>query len=174
MAAEGGDMGMNASPCKARSGHFDSPAWLEYAPAAYEPGHRTGQIITGLVKVLGAPDGGHIVGPHMLDHLRSRTSLLRFPPEGRASRGPHGSIRHRPFGAFRFPPSQKELRMSDVTSTPGFDLQDLELDLSDLTVTSMRDTAALPEGGASWGSCSCQASSSCAQPQLETIPLAAG
>lgn len=173
MAVEGGDMGMNALPCKAWSGQFGFSGWLEYASAAYEPGHRTGQIIKGLVKVLGAPDSGHIVGPHMLDHLRLRASLLQFPPEGRAFRGPQGSIRHRPFGAFRFPPSQKELRMSDNTSTPGFDLQDLELDLSDLTVTSMRDTAALPEGGASWGSCSCQGSSSCAQPQPET-PLAAG
>ncbi|RKE17129.1 thiazolylpeptide-type bacteriocin [Streptomyces sp. TLI_171] len=43
------------------------------------------------------------------------------------------------------------------------DLQDL--DLSELTVTSLRDTVALPENGASWGSCSCQGSSSCAQPQ---------
>ncbi|UFQ99978.1 thiazolylpeptide-type bacteriocin [Streptomyces sp. Go40/10] len=42
---------------------------------------------------------------------------------------------------------------------------DLDLDLTDLTVTSLRDTAALPENGASWGSCSCQGSSSCAQPQ---------
>ncbi|MFD7630227.1 thiazolylpeptide-type bacteriocin [Streptomyces sp. NPDC059851] len=49
-----------------------------------------------------------------------------------------------------------------------FDLQDLDLDLGDLTVTSMRDTAALPEGGASWGSCSCQGSSSCAQPRSES------
>ncbi|MEV7774346.1 thiazolylpeptide-type bacteriocin [Kitasatospora sp. NPDC086791] len=49
--------------------------------------------------------------------------------------------------------------MSDTT----LDLQDL--DLSELTVTSLRDTVALPENGASWGSCSCQASSSCAQPQ---------
>ncbi|WP_030343471.1 thiazolylpeptide-type bacteriocin [Streptomyces sp. NRRL S-1022] len=49
------------------------------------------------------------------------------------------------------------------------ELQDLaldtDLDLTDLTVTSLRDTAALPENGASWGSCSCQGSSSCAQPQ---------
>ncbi|MEV6805696.1 thiazolylpeptide-type bacteriocin [Streptomyces sp. NPDC017248] len=55
------------------------------------------------------------------------------------------------------------------------ELQDLaldtDLDLSDLTVTSLRDTAALPENGASWGSCSCQASSSCAQPQ-ENGPVA--
>ncbi|GHG61777.1 thiazolylpeptide-type bacteriocin [Streptomyces griseocarneus] len=58
--------------------------------------------------------------------------------------------------------------MSDLARTTDFALQDLELDLSDLTVTSMRDTAALPEGGASWGSCSCQGSSSCAQPRLET------
>ncbi|MEU5536361.1 thiazolylpeptide-type bacteriocin [Streptomyces sp. NPDC020362] len=52
------------------------------------------------------------------------------------------------------------------------ELQDLgldaDLDLTDLTVTSLRDTAALPENGASWGSCSCQGSSSCAQPQVET------
>ncbi|MFK0256511.1 thiazolylpeptide-type bacteriocin [Streptomyces sp. NPDC090445] len=49
-----------------------------------------------------------------------------------------------------------------------FDLQDLDLDLSDLTVTSMRDSAALPEGGASHGSCSCQASSSCNKPHLDS------
>ncbi|MFF4444516.1 thiazolylpeptide-type bacteriocin [Streptomyces sp. NPDC001502] len=55
--------------------------------------------------------------------------------------------------------------MSDTAHTPEAELHDLELDLGDLTVTSMRDTAALPEGGASWGSCSCQGSSSCAQPQ---------
>ncbi|WP_404953258.1 thiazolylpeptide-type bacteriocin [Streptomyces sp. 147326] len=54
--------------------------------------------------------------------------------------------------------------MSDTARTPETELHDLELDLGDLTVTSMRDTAALPEGGASWGSCSCQGSSSCAQP----------
>jgi Thiopeptide-type bacteriocin precursor len=52
--------------------------------------------------------------------------------------------------------------MSDSTANAGFDLQDL--DLSDLTVTSMRDTVALPENGASWGNCSCQGSSSCASP----------
>ncbi|MFF7636369.1 thiazolylpeptide-type bacteriocin [Kitasatospora sp. NPDC008050] len=51
--------------------------------------------------------------------------------------------------------------MSDINETPSFELQDL--DLSDLTVTSLRDSAALPEGGASWGSSSCQGSSSCAQ-----------
>ncbi|MEU9034952.1 thiazolylpeptide-type bacteriocin [Streptomyces sp. NPDC048352] len=60
--------------------------------------------------------------------------------------------------------------MSDIARTPEFDIQDLELDLDDLTVTSMRDTVALPEGGASWGSCSCQGSSSCAQPTTEPIP----
>ncbi|MEV7725326.1 thiazolylpeptide-type bacteriocin [Streptomyces sp. NPDC101733] len=58
--------------------------------------------------------------------------------------------------------------MSDEARTSAFDLDDLALDLGDLTVTSMRDTAALPEGGASWGSCSCQGSSSCAKPALET------
>ncbi|MFF9203938.1 thiazolylpeptide-type bacteriocin [Streptomyces sp. NPDC014986] len=65
--------------------------------------------------------------------------------------------------------------MSDLART-ALDLQDLDLDLSDLTVTAMRDTAALPEGGASWGSCSCQASSSCAQPesQLQTGVVDAG
>ncbi|OKK17242.1 hypothetical protein AMK16_20350 [Streptomyces sp. CB00455] len=62
--------------------------------------------------------------------------------------------------------------MSGTESTSAFSLQDLELDLSDLTVTSMRDTAALPEGGASWGSCSCQGSSSCAQP-TDSMPPAA-
>ncbi|MER5889000.1 thiazolylpeptide-type bacteriocin [Streptomyces sp. NPDC001941] len=48
---------------------------------------------------------------------------------------------------------------------------DLDLDLSELTVTSLRDTAALPENGASWGSCSCQGSSSCAQPQQDVPSL---
>ncbi|MCX4745869.1 thiazolylpeptide-type bacteriocin [Kitasatospora sp. NBC_01287] len=54
--------------------------------------------------------------------------------------------------------------MSDITSHQGPDLIDLELDLSDLTVTVLRDSAALPENGASWGASSCQGSSSCAQP----------
>jgi hypothetical protein len=40
-----------------------------------------------------------------------------------------------------------------------------DLDLGELTVTSMRDTVALPETGASWGDCSCQGSSSCVQQQ---------
>jgi hypothetical protein len=44
-----------------------------------------------------------------------------------------------------------------------FELEDL--DLGELTVTSMRDTVALPETGASWGDCSCQGSSSCVQQQ---------
>ncbi|MCX5197397.1 thiazolylpeptide-type bacteriocin [Streptomyces sp. NBC_00249] len=61
--------------------------------------------------------------------------------------------------------------MNHATPADGFELQDLELDLGDLTVTSMSDTAALPEGGASWGSCSCQGSSSCAQPQEQLPPL---
>jgi len=56
--------------------------------------------------------------------------------------------------------------MSDATENVSFDLEDL--DLSDLTVTSMRDTVALPEDGASWGNCSCQASSSCAQQDIPT------
>ncbi|KPI33647.1 thiazolylpeptide-type bacteriocin [Streptomyces sp. NPDC086989] len=59
--------------------------------------------------------------------------------------------------------------MSEFSSTTGSDLDlDLDLDLSDLTVTALSDTAALPENGGSWGSCSCQGSSSCAQPQVET------
>ncbi|MEU8774866.1 thiazolylpeptide-type bacteriocin [Streptomyces sp. NPDC048606] len=61
--------------------------------------------------------------------------------------------------------------MNHATPADGFDLQDLELDLGDLTVTSLRDTAALPEGGASWGSSSCQGSSSCAQPTTDTPTL---
>ncbi|MFE4518902.1 thiazolylpeptide-type bacteriocin [Kitasatospora sp. NPDC056783] len=32
-------------------------------------------------------------------------------------------------------------------------------------------SVALPENGASWGSCSCQASSSCAQPQVTEFPI---
>lgn len=60
--------------------------------------------------------------------------------------------------------------MSDDTAAlEGFDLADL--DLSDLTVTSMRDTVALPETGASWGNCSCQGSSSCAQQPEPTFPF---
>lgn len=42
-----------------------------------------------------------------------------------------------------------------------FELDDL--DLGELTITSMRDTVALPETGASWGNCSCQGSSSCSE-----------
>ncbi|MDH6115222.1 hypothetical protein P3T36_004141 [Kitasatospora sp. MAP12-15] len=54
--------------------------------------------------------------------------------------------------------------MFDTTDQPTFELADL--DLGDLTVTSMSDSAALPEGGASWGSSSCQGSSSCAEQRL--------
>ncbi|WP_037888041.1 thiazolylpeptide-type bacteriocin [Streptomyces sp. NRRL S-87] len=61
----------------------------------------------------------------------------------------------------RTPNPQDPLELQDL------DL-DADLDLTDLTVTSLRDTAALPENGASWGSCSCQASSSCAQPHVTT------
>ncbi|SER15417.1 thiazolylpeptide-type bacteriocin precursor [Lentzea xinjiangensis] len=53
-----------------------------------------------------------------------------------------------------------------------FDLDDLEL--GDLAVTTMRDSVALPESGASGApsSCSCGSSScsSCHQPQLPTLP----
>jgi hypothetical protein len=56
---------------------------------------------------------------------------------------------------------------SAASGTNHLDL-DLDLDLSELTVTSLTDTAALPENGASWGSCSCQGSSSCAKPTIET------
>ncbi|MGW0366830.1 thiazolylpeptide-type bacteriocin [Streptomyces sp. NPDC002990] len=59
--------------------------------------------------------------------------------------------------------------MTHDTRTPSFELG--ELDLGDLTVTSMRDTVALPEGGASHGSCSCQGSSSCAQPTPDVPSL---
>ncbi|MFI5617168.1 thiazolylpeptide-type bacteriocin [Streptomyces sp. NPDC051567] len=60
--------------------------------------------------------------------------------------------------------------MNPTTDTSIFAID--ELDLGDLTVTSMRDTAALPEGGASHGSCSCQGSSSCAQqPTHPDIPV---
>ncbi|MFH7599881.1 thiazolylpeptide-type bacteriocin [Streptomyces racemochromogenes] len=58
--------------------------------------------------------------------------------------------------------------MSDTAHTPEFGFEDLDLDLGDLTVTAMRDTVALPEGGASWGSCSCQGSSSCQKPTVDT------
>ncbi|MER8184497.1 MULTISPECIES: thiazolylpeptide-type bacteriocin [unclassified Kitasatospora] len=59
--------------------------------------------------------------------------------------------------------------MTDHQNGLSFELEDL--DLGELTVTSMRDTVALPETGASNGgsSCSC-GSSSCAQPQLPTLP----
>ncbi|MET8585881.1 thiazolylpeptide-type bacteriocin [Streptomyces collinus] len=61
----------------------------------------------------------------------------------------------------RTPNQQDALELQDLAL-------DADLDLTDLTVTSLRDTAALPENGASWGSCSCQGSSSCAQPQVTT------
>ncbi|PYC79470.1 thiazolylpeptide-type bacteriocin [Streptomyces tateyamensis] len=54
--------------------------------------------------------------------------------------------------------------MSDTADLRRFELHDL--DLGDLTVSSMRDTVALPEGGASYGGpCSC---GSCGHPQLPT------
>ncbi|MFF3013356.1 thiazolylpeptide-type bacteriocin [Streptomyces sp. NPDC057939] len=59
--------------------------------------------------------------------------------------------------------------MSEARPAPEFEIEDL--DLGELTVTSMRDTAALPEGGASWGSCSCQGSSSCAHPDAGEVPV---
>ncbi|MFD7630228.1 thiazolylpeptide-type bacteriocin [Streptomyces sp. NPDC059851] len=60
--------------------------------------------------------------------------------------------------------------MTGENGTTAFEIEDL--DLGDLTVTSMRDTIALPEGGASNGgsSCSC-GSSSCAHPQTPELPL---
>jgi hypothetical protein len=51
--------------------------------------------------------------------------------------------------------------VSEQLVDEAFDLEDL--DLGELTVTSMRDTVALPETGASWDDCSCQGSSSCSQ-----------
>jgi hypothetical protein len=57
--------------------------------------------------------------------------------------------------------------MSDSTANVGFDLQDL--DLGDLTITSMRDTVALPENGASTQSCSCESSSSCTMPHPQVV-----
>ncbi|MFB6887967.1 thiazolylpeptide-type bacteriocin [Kitasatospora sp. NPDC056327] len=59
--------------------------------------------------------------------------------------------------------------MPDMSNGLGLDLQDL--DLSELTVTALRDTVALPENGASHGSCSCQGSSSCVQPNLAATDL---
>jgi thiazolylpeptide-type bacteriocin precursor len=54
-----------------------------------------------------------------------------------------------------------------------FDLTDLDLD--DLSVTSMRDTVALPESGASGAgsSCSCGSSSCCCctQPEVPVLPV---
>ncbi|GGZ92042.1 thiazolylpeptide-type bacteriocin [Streptomyces subrutilus] len=61
--------------------------------------------------------------------------------------------------------------MIRATSATRFELDELDLDLGDLTVTSMSDTVALPEGGASWGTCSCQGSSSCAQPDQTGVPV---
>ncbi|MEU9029468.1 thiazolylpeptide-type bacteriocin [Streptomyces sp. NPDC048383] len=58
--------------------------------------------------------------------------------------------------------------MPEFASTIDLDLKALDLDLSDLVVTSMRDKGALPEGAAAGGACSCVASSSCVDPQLET------
>ncbi len=45
--------------------------WRERIGVAYRPGKRTGQIAKGVMKILGRPRSGHIVGPRMLDHLRS-------------------------------------------------------------------------------------------------------
>ncbi|WP_406086144.1 thiazolylpeptide-type bacteriocin [Kitasatospora purpeofusca] len=59
--------------------------------------------------------------------------------------------------------------MSDMANDFGLDLQDL--DLSELTVTALRDTVALPENGASHGACSCQASSSCVRSDLTATDL---
>lgn len=46
-----------------------------------------------------------------------------------------------------------------MSMTTGFDLADL--DLSGLQVTVMRDAVAVPEGGATSGSSSCDSSSTC-------------
>ncbi|MFE4518901.1 thiazolylpeptide-type bacteriocin [Kitasatospora sp. NPDC056783] len=63
--------------------------------------------------------------------------------------------------------------MSDTAeSVAAEDLDFPDLDLSELTVTSLRDTVALPEGGASDDSCSCRGSSSCAHPPTPTQSLA--
>ncbi|MFE4974446.1 thiazolylpeptide-type bacteriocin [Kitasatospora sp. NPDC056651] len=62
--------------------------------------------------------------------------------------------------------------MSDTTRpTDAEDLGLLDLDLSELTVTSLRDTVALPEGGASDASCSCRGSSSCAHPPAPSLTV---
>ena len=62
-------------------------------------------------------------------------------------------------------PVQKGEHMMDLL----FEVDDLELD--DLTVTSMRDGVALPESGASNGSSSCSCgSSSCCCCQVEVPP----
>ncbi|MBW5484279.1 thiazolylpeptide-type bacteriocin [Streptomyces bambusae] len=60
--------------------------------------------------------------------------------------------------------------MNNITDSVTFDENDL--DLGELTVTSMRDTVALPETGASnsGSSCSC-GSSSCATPHPYPIPV---
>ncbi|MFJ3925364.1 thiazolylpeptide-type bacteriocin [Streptomyces sp. NPDC090022] len=60
--------------------------------------------------------------------------------------------------------------MGDTIDTMTFDENDL--DLGALTVTSMRDTVALPETGASnsGSSCSC-GSSSCAHPHPYPYPV---
>ncbi|WP_260610796.1 thiazolylpeptide-type bacteriocin [Streptomyces sp. WAC06614] len=59
---------------------------------------------------------------------------------------------------------------NNITDTVTFDENDL--DLGELTVTSMRDTVALPETGASnsGSSCSC-GSSSCGGPTRPPMPL---
>ncbi|MCX4745871.1 thiazolylpeptide-type bacteriocin [Kitasatospora sp. NBC_01287] len=46
------------------------------------------------------------------------------------------------------------------------ELADLDLDMSELTVTSLRDSVALPENGATTQNCSCMASSSCIPPTM--------
>ncbi|MET9610640.1 thiazolylpeptide-type bacteriocin [Streptomyces sp. NPDC006512] len=58
--------------------------------------------------------------------------------------------------------------MPDYARTIDLDLRELDVDLGDLIVTSMRDKAALYEGAPVWNACSCVASSSCVDPQLDT------
>lgn len=59
--------------------------------------------------------------------------------------------------------------MSDRITQDLFELEDL--DLGELTVTSLRDTVALPENGASRaGSSTSCSSSSCAYPETPNLP----
>jgi len=67
-----------------------------------------------------------------------------------------------PFAVFGGSAELPAPRDARVDARPRWQGEKAMPDSSDLTVTSMRDTVALPEDGGSWGGCPCQGSSSCA------------